>query len=98
MGKQTHTPGPWEVGTATKTTGITVFAGEDATWARVCRNVRQESDARLIAAAPEMLSVLRDFMVNPVFQVAIGGNPIAVEALMQRANAAIAKATVEQEA
>jgi hypothetical protein len=50
-------------------------------------------DAKLFAAAPDMLSVLRDLFENPQFQVGIGGNPIMVEKLMQRARAAIAKAS-----
>lgn len=40
----------------------------------------------------ELLSVMLDMFENPNFQVAIGGNPSMVDALMERARAAIAKA------
>jgi len=53
----------------------------------------QDANAHLIAAAPELLSVVLDMFQNPQFQVAVGGNPIMVDALMERARAAIAKAT-----
>jgi hypothetical protein len=53
-------------------------------------------DARLIAAAPELYGALSDIMENPLFQTAIGGNPNMVEALMERAKDALAKARGEQ--
>ena len=54
---------------------------------------RVEANARLVAAAPDLLEALRDFVENQSFQVAVGGNPSAVEAMLCRARAAIAKAT-----
>lgn len=53
-------------------------------------------DARLIAAAPDLLDVLRDFIDNSQFQVAVGGNPIRVDAMLAKARAAYAKATGAQ--
>ena len=47
--------------------------------------------ARLIAAAPELYEVVVDFMENPNFRVAVGGNPNAVDELMARARSALAK-------
>lgn len=59
-----HTPGPWLVGTnSAKHVGITVWRtnGDDANtgYARICRNVLNFEDAKLIAAAPEMADMLR---------------------------------------
>ena len=51
----------------------------------------RESNARLIAAAPELYEVVVDFMENPNFRVAVGGNPNAVDELMARARSALAK-------
>jgi hypothetical protein len=44
-------------------------------------------------AADDLLSVMLDLFENPQFQVAIGGNPIMVDALMDRARTAISRAT-----
>jgi|SRR6187402_714024 len=57
-----------------------------------------EANAWLIASAPDLLSVMLDMFENPQFQVAIGGNPIMVDALMGRARAAIATALGEERA
>ncbi len=51
------------------------------------------ANAKLIAAAPELLEVVKDFMENPLYQVAVGGNPTMVDEFMTRARAVIAKAT-----
>ena len=54
----------------------------------------EDANARLIAAAPDLLAVLKAFIEDERFQIAIGGNPNAVRALMAAATAAIAKAEV----
>ena len=56
---------------------------------------RGEANAALIAAAPDLYEALADIMGNEKFHTMIGGNPIAVEALMTRAYAALAKARGE---
>lgn len=69
-------------------------------WYCTDRTERREIDnwddaaslAHLIAAAPDMYEALSDLMENPVFLVSIGGNPNMVDALMDRARAALAKA------
>jgi hypothetical protein len=60
----------------------------------VCRLAATRITA-LEAEKAELLSVMLDLFENPAFQVAIGGNPAMVEALMDRARAAITKATPE---
>lgn len=54
-----------------------------------------ECNASLIAAVPELYAVLVDFMENPNFRVAVGGNPNAVDTLMDRARHALSKARGE---
>lgn len=51
------------------------------------------ANARLVAAAPCLLASLKDFMENPIFHVGVGGNPIVVEKMLDRARAAIHRAT-----
>ncbi len=51
------------------------------------------ANARLIAAAPELLSVVRDMFDNPDARLMIGGNPAFVDALVARAHAVLAKAS-----
>lgn len=48
------------------------------------------------ANAARLLASLRDFLENPLFQVSVGGNPIAVDAMLARARNAIAKAEARQ--
>lgn len=52
-----------------------------------------DANARLIAAAPELLDVLLDLFERPEVAIAFAGNPNACEALEAKAKAAIAKAT-----
>ena len=97
-----HTPGPWvfaiddkwiyigEVGYADYRNAFAKVDYDDVDHDTALAN------ARLIACAPELLAVVRDFMENPLFQVAVGGNPTMVDDFMERARAAIAKATTTQ--
>lgn len=50
------------------------------------------ANAKLIAAAPDLLAALKELMEDPDYQVAVGGNPSAVAAMLARARAAIVKA------
>lgn len=101
-----HTPGPWRVDFARTPDGIVgfrVLAPER--WHSVancncyepCNAVcftpeEKYSNAHLIAAAPDLLEALKHLIEDPDYQVAIGGNPYAVEAMLSRCRAAIAKA------
>jgi hypothetical protein len=96
-----HTPGPWVAQTHPEGAGpdaVYTTAGIKVAYCMAMfgrPHVKREewnANARLISAAPDLLDALSDFMVNPAFQVAVGGNPNAVEAMMERARTAIAKA------
>src|SRR5689334_22242263 len=70
----------------------------DASCNHSCRlEDEQEANARLIAAAPELLEVLSDMFVQGDVQVALAGNPIACEALEAKARSAIAKVLGEDQ-
>lgn len=53
---------------------------------------RKAARYRLEAAAPDLLAALKCFLDDSRFQVGIGGNPIAVDRMIDAARAAIAKA------
>ena len=54
-----HTPGPWRVGDA----GATVFGPKsDKPVPEIVATVRHKANARLIAAAPEMLELLKCYI------------------------------------
>jgi hypothetical protein len=93
MPKTTHTPGPWEVNPADK----------DQVWGTGERAVRlaqaihwpkhdAEANARLIAAAPELLAALNEFVADLLAHSTFGINAEEA-AMLRRAESAIAKAT-----
>ena len=107
MSETKWTPGPWKVG---KDDPAVSYASEDRLpegWQLITgrcplfafgccvAHVAEEADARLISAAPDMAEALADFLENPQFQVGVGGNPIAVEKMLDRARSALAKARGE---
>lgn len=47
-------------------------------------------------AAPDLYEALSNLMENPLFQTAVGGNPNAVERMLDHARSALAKARGEQ--
>jgi hypothetical protein len=52
-----------------------------------------DANAHLIAAAPELLKYLSIFLGHDDrFQVSVGGNPIAVDRMLEEARAALLKA------
>ena len=62
------TPGPWHVEHGSHgAQGIFIWRNdgneENTGHARICRNVRSDADARLIAAAPEMYGALIDALI-----------------------------------
>jgi hypothetical protein len=93
-----HTPGPWRIGDA----GFTVFGPpKPGALPETIAPVKNRANARLIAAAPELLEVLED--VLPWLQKAEAEGVFANCAAPQgglrainRARAAIAKATGAQ--
>ncbi len=109
-----HTPGPWEYSTrfTAKATGPLQMIGPDPE----CRHIadiprngdqqRQEADARLIAAAPELLETLENVLrlTSKSRQTedngSVGWEQVAANRLphiAQAARAAIAKATGREE-
>lgn len=53
-----HTPGPWD--SYTENGKTTCINGDPQFGTIVCEMVNSEADARLIAAAPDMLALIRD--------------------------------------
>lgn len=94
--KTSHTPGPWKVGPEyydnPQGDMKAVFCGSFAdTATSVARHCKPE-DARLIAAAPELLELIKEVKrdIADVAQSAIDGS--RAEALFTRIEKAIAKA------
>jgi len=103
-----HTPGPWEYSTrfTAKATGPLQMIGPDPE----CRHLadiprngdqgRQEADARLIAAAPEMFAALVELVAEWDAERAELDSPQTGFILdtpgIEMARAAVAKATTEE--
>lgn len=86
-----HTPGPWDW-QLLASHRREIVSGEDESAAVVCRDVRTTEDARLIAAAPALLTGLQDI------RRIIHGRGLSVEKLGRCnaiAEALILKATGE---
>ena len=77
-----HTPGPWQVGPTPKTTDV--IYGPMGTVATLFEN--NQANARLIAAAPEMLEALREA------RIAMNHHGIVGDPAQFAIDAAIAKA------
>jgi hypothetical protein len=92
-----HTPGPWEVnGTTIETIAspsVVIGRAYDAedSGGGVESNSEAEANARLIAAAPELLAALRGLVED--YEGAYGGNDEDAPKALTDARAAIAKAT-----
>ena len=103
-----HTPGPWSFNTSPNcwsvlqvgSSGRWIVAGGTA-WAIPGRQSEAEANARLIAAAPDLLEALedlREWALDHGEVVFAGGGMHAVDPMnscLRRASAAIAKATGE---
>jgi hypothetical protein len=75
-----HTQGPWEY---KRTSGFD-YGSVEYWLPGICTNVKTEANARLIAAAPDLLEALNEL---------IGWQPTAPHEAIQAAKAAITKAT-----
>ena len=91
-----HTPGPWTHQPADDDEWYThpheirgAFANGVSLWVGGAEHLE---DARLIAAAPDLLDVLVDMFERPGVDIAFAGNPNACDALEAKARAAIVKA------
>ena len=97
MSKSKHTPGPWFNDAGCFFAEVQLNANRLTSERPIAemsggRDDDYEANARLISAAPELLGVLEELLENPAFDVAIGGNPVMVQALMERCKAVIDKA------
>jgi len=93
MTKDTHTPGPWKTRDCSHEHCGTVTTGTHMS-VDIHDSVCPEADARLIAAAPELLDVLT--MALPYVEMAEHDDsykPGVVAKMVQRMNNAIAAAT-----
>lgn len=81
-----HTPGPWRIGDA----GFTVFGPpKPGALPETIAPVKNRANARLIAAAPDLLDVLAEMLAD----AEILAEPYRNEAICERARAVIARAT-----
>ena len=93
-----HTPGPWTADVVRFTnytlriikagTGYIAHVHTQSTESDIARDV---SNARLIAAAPEMWDLIVELFEDHKLSLMIGGNPNRVSALMERADKLRAK-------
>ena len=58
-----HTMGPWTVARNTDD-GLDIISSDEVTYVEVALDVRTEADARLLAAAPDLLEALRDLVAR----------------------------------
>jgi hypothetical protein len=94
----THTPGPWRVFTtpAGKIIGIGELTGDGVTDARFCLwrgdSAEAEANARLIAAAPELLAALKGILEDDAHTTSLADQRARWTSRMAAAADAIAKA------
>lgn len=96
-----HTPGPWHVNKGPRNalphirsaTGLYVMDAAPR-GSNAMSTTRQMADAVLIAAAPELLEALRNSL--SLLEIHCGNSDDIANVVMDKARAAIAKATGEQ--
>jgi hypothetical protein len=59
----THTPGPWRIDSKTPFGDHTIAAGNTVAKCEFIAKTQSHGNARLIAAAPELLQVAQDFVL-----------------------------------
>ena len=60
----THTPGPWRIDSKTRFGDHTIAAGDSVKTCEFIAKTQNEANARLIAAAPELLEALQLVYAN----------------------------------
>jgi hypothetical protein len=60
MNTHTHTPGPWRIDSKTRFGDYTIAAGESVKTCEFIAKTQSDTNARLIAAAPDLLAALRE--------------------------------------
>lgn len=58
--KTEHTQGPWRIDSKTRFGDFTIAAGENVKACEFVAKTQSEANARLIAAAPELLAALKE--------------------------------------
>jgi hypothetical protein len=91
MATDKHTPAPWNAQFVGESDGGDVYEVHNDRGTQVASSM-YESDARLIAAAPELLESLRNCLDNPWPAEADAGRLARWEQAVEQARAAIAKA------
>ena len=83
--KTEHTKGPWRIDSQTRFGDFTIAAGENVKACEFVAKTQIEANARLIAAAPDLLAALRELCGDKYL-----ADPINLER-MKNARAAISK-------
>lgn len=101
--KTQHTPGPWVAVDLPTAVAIKSHMGNVANIQRGSMRDRQQANARLIASAPDLLDALKDLAQSIVwkeFGECRGFTeemPLPIITAVEKARAAISKATGEQQ-
>jgi len=94
--KTAHTPGPWTIRVATASIPTTHLIGPSGQHLASFRGANHAGNAAMAAAAPDLLAALKDCS-EILFHLGTAGNrpsqDKAIDAVRERALAAIAKAT-----
>lgn len=85
-----HTPGPWKAFKPLDSNGYVYVQSESGEEACTCYYSNAEANARLIAAAPELLDTLKT--TRRVLEVACGTSAPYIREAFQRIDPVIAKA------
>ena len=81
---RTHTPGPWTI----SPTGLAVYAGPAVIEFTGCDSYEQRhANARLIAAAPDLLEALRLIVEEPSYELLDTHKACALEAITKAVGA-----------
>ena len=69
--KTEHTQGPWRVDSQTRFGDFTIAAGQNVKACEFIAKTQSEANARLIAAAPDLLAALRElcgdkYLADPI--------------------------------
>jgi hypothetical protein len=62
MNTHTHTPGPWRIDSKTRFGDYTIAAGESVKTCEFIAKTQSDTNARLIAAAPDLLAALIEML------------------------------------
>jgi hypothetical protein len=87
-----HTPGPWRYKSCEDTNYMRIYCSNDPSEGDNLRGYCGEANARLIAAAPELLEALR--RARP--HIGVGYSAVQQYEITRLVDAAVAKATGEK--